>query len=312
MHVKCRPSRGVGHGTACARNRFLAGDDPRYSQYSRFLCSLQPKCAVASRNPPLPSHPPTTPFDKIFADYFDYAGRHFLIVGDRLSGWSDVFGTPAGTTVTGANALVRLLQSYFGPFRVPEEISSDVGSEFTAFVTQDFTGKWGIKHRVSSAYFPQSNGRAEVAVKAAKRFLMSNISPNGDLNNDSFLRALLQLRYTSDPDCDLSPAEIVFGHSLRDAFSFVNRLATFSNRFICRTWREAWRAKEDALRVRAKRTNDALRARTRLLRPLRCGDRVFIQNQGGKDTYVNGTKSAPWSKHWISTNIMLKWEDPVV
>ena len=75
------------------------------------------------------------------------------------------------------------------------------------------------------------------------------------------------------------PAEIVFGHPLRDAFSFVNWLATFSNRFIRRTWREAWRAKEDALRVRAKRTNDALSARTR---PLRCDNRVFIQNQGGR------------------------------
>ena len=72
------------------------------------------------------------------------------------------------------------------------------------------------------------------------------------------------------------------GHPLRDAFSFVNRLATFSNRFIRRTWREAWRAKEDALRVRAKQTNDALSARTRLLRPLRWDDRVFIQNQGGR------------------------------
>ena len=170
-----------------------------------------------------------------------------MIVGDRLSGWSDVFGAPAGTTVTGANALVRLLRSYFATFGVPEEISSDGGPEFTAFVTQDFMRKWDIKHRVSSAYFPQSNGRAEVAVKAAKRLLMSNISPNGDLNNDSFLRALLQLRNTPDPDCDLFPAEIVFGHPLRDAFSFVNRLATFSNRFIHRTWREAWRAKEDAL-----------------------------------------------------------------
>ena len=215
MHITCRPSRGVGHGTACARNHFLAGDDPRYSQYSQFLCSLQPKCAVASRNP-LPSHPPTTPFEKIFANYFDYAGRHFLIVGDRLSGWSDVFGTPAG--ITGANALVRLLRSYFATFGVPEEISSDGGPEFTAFVTQDFMQKWDIKHRVSSAYFPQSNSRAEVAVKAAKRLLMSNISLNGDLNNNSFLRALLQLLNTLDPDCDLSPAEIVFGHSFRDAF----------------------------------------------------------------------------------------------
>ena len=121
---------------------------------------------------------------------------------------------------------------------------------------------------------PQFNGCAEVAVKAATKLFMSNISPNGDLNNDLFLRALLQLRNTRDPDCDLFPAEIVFGHPLRD--SFVNQLATFSNHFIRRTWREAKRAKADCLRVRAKPTNGALIARTRPLHALRCNDRVFI------------------------------------
>ena len=203
------------------------------------IYNIRDFCAHCNRNAPSQAATPVVlltayhALRKIFADYFDYAGRHFLIVGDRLSGWSDVFDTPAGTTVTGANALVRLLRSYLATFGVPKEISSDGGPEFTAFVTQDFMRKWDIKHCVSSAYFPQSNGRAKVAVKAAKRFLMSNISSNGDLNNDSFLRALLQLRNSPDPDCDLSPVEIVFGHPLRDAFSFVNRLATFSNRFIC-------------------------------------------------------------------------------
>ena len=218
---------------------------------------------------------------------------------------------PAGTTVTGANALVRLLRSFFDIFAVPEEISSDGGPEFTAFVTKDFMRKWDIKHGVSSAYFLLFNGHAEVAVKAGKRIFMSNISPNGDLNNDSFLRALLQLRNTPDPDCNLSPAEIIFGHLLRDAFSFVNWLATFSNRFIPCSGCEAWRAKEDALRVRAKRANNALSVRTRPLRALRCGDRVFIQIKE-KDTHVNGTKSAMWSKHWTLINIMFKWDDPVV
>ena len=65
-------------------------------------------------------------------------------------------------------------------------------------------------------------------------------------------------------------------------FRLLIGLPLFCNRFIRRTWCEAWRAKQDALRVRAKRTNDALSARTRPLRPLRCGDRVFIQNQGGR------------------------------
>ena len=38
---------------------------------------------------------------------------------------------------------------------------------------------------------------------------MDNIGPNGSLNNnnDSFLRAILQVRNTPDPDCNISPAQ---------------------------------------------------------------------------------------------------------
>ena len=148
-----------------------------------------------------PRYPPNCPPrpSKNFADHFDYAGRHFLIVGDRLSGWSNVFGTPAGSIVTGANALLRVLRSYFATFGVPKEISSDGAPEFTAFVAQDFMHKWDIKHCVSFDYFTKSNDRAEVAVKAAKRLLMSNISSNGNLNNDSLLRN------TPDPDMLIYP-----------------------------------------------------------------------------------------------------------
>ena len=63
-----------------------------------------------------------------------------------------------------------------------------------------------------------------------------------------------RLRNTPDPDCGMSLAEIVFGQPLRDAFSFINRINKFSNRYIRRTWRETWRAKEDALHLRAKRS----------------------------------------------------------
>ena len=78
------------------------------------------------------------------------------------------------------------------------------------------------------------------------------------MNYDCFLRAILQLRNTTDPDCGISPAEVVFGLPLRDAFSFVNRLKKFSNRYVWRTWRETWMAKKDALRLRAGRNNGAL------------------------------------------------------
>ena len=242
----------------------------------------------------------------IFADFFKFSGRRFLVIGDRLSGWVDVFGTQPNSNISGAAALIRALRTYFATFGVPEEISTDGGPEFTAFVTKSFFQTWGVQHRVSSAHFPQSNGWAEVAVKATKRLLMTNVSPNGDLDNDSFLHALLQLRNTPDPQCNLSRAEIVFGHPLRDAFSFVNRHVTFTNRHIRRTWREAWQAKEDALRLSAGRNDAAqlLAQHTRSLSVLHCGDRVFIQNQRGHyprkwDKIGTIVEVLPWDQYVI-------------
>ena len=260
------------------------------------IYNVRYNCAYCNRNapsqaatPPITPDPPSTPFEHIFADYFDYGGRHFLVIGDKFSGWTDVFGTTTGSRIAGAAALIRLFRTYFATFGVPEEISTDGGPEFTAFTTANFLRKWGVHHRVSSAYFPQSNGRAEVAVKTAKRLLMANVSPNGDLNSDSFLRAILQLRNTPNPDCGMSPAEIVFGRPLRDAFSFINRINKFSNRHIRRTWRETWQAKEDALHLRAKRTETTLKKHARPLAALQCGDHVFVQNQ-------TGTSPGKWDK----------------
>ena len=134
---------------------------------------------------------------------------------------------------------------------------------------------------MSSVAFPQSNGREEVAVKTAKRLLMSSTWPTGSLDHDRFLCAMLQLRNTPDPDCNLSPAQIIFGRPSRDTLSSVNRLEKFSNPNIRPLWRHAWAAREEALRTRITRTTESLRAHSRPLRPLAIGARVFLQNQKG-------------------------------
>ena len=144
-----------------------------------------------------------------------------------------------------------------------------------------FLQQWGVAHRISAAYNPKSNGRAEVAVKAAKRLLLENTGPFGSLNTDHFLRGMLQLRNTPDPDCHISPAQIVFGRPLRDAFSFVSRLEKFKNPNIRPTWREAWDYKEEALRQRFHRSAEKRDAHAHPLPTLNLGDRCYIQNQAG-------------------------------
>ncbi len=110
---------------------------------------------------------------------------------------------------------------------------------------------------------------------------MENIGPTGSLDNDGLLRALLQVRNTPDPDCNISPAEVVFGRPIRDAFSFVSRQVKFNNPSIRSTWREAWALKEDNMRVRFLLSSEALDTHARPLMQLSHGDRVFLQNQRG-------------------------------
>lgn len=251
---------------------------------------VRASCVDCTRNAPSqaplpssPATPPSSPFEQIFADFFECGGHHYLVVGDRLSSWSEIFASPCGTSQAGANGLISNLRRFFSVFGVPEELSSDGGPEFTSSVTQEFLKRWGIRHRLSSAHHPQSNGRAEVAVKSAKRLLRSNIGPSGKLDNDGLLHAMLQLRNTPDPDCELSPAEIVFGKPLRDAFAFVNRLEKYSNPNIRPLWRNAWSEKESALRTRFNRSSSVLNEHARPLAPLQVGDKVFLQNQMGNN-----------------------------
>ena len=203
------------------------------------------------------------------------------MAGDRLSGWVEIYSSPVGSSKAGSSGLIAHLRTLFAAFGVPLTMSSDGGPEFTATATEDFLARWGVHHRQSAAYNPQSNGRAEVAVKKAKRLLKSCIDPRGSLNNDHFLRGILQLRNTPDPECKLSPAEVLFGHPLRDAFSFINRCPKFENRAIRSIWHDAWASKEDALRTRYAGSMEKLNSHARQLPDLQAGERVFIQNQNG-------------------------------
>ena len=96
--------------------------------------------------------------------------------------------------------LVRLLRMHCETFGVPEELASDRGSTYTSNRTQEFLKTWGIRHRLSSAYTPHGNLRAEVGVKSMKRMLQGNLGPSGDLDTDAFSRALLNYRNTPDHD----------------------------------------------------------------------------------------------------------------
>jgi len=185
-----------------------------------------------------------------------------------------------GSETAGSRGLCDALRRVFATFGIPDDLSSDGGPEFIAGETEDLLKRWGVNHTISSAYFPQSNGRAEVAVRITKRLLEDNMGPDGSINNDKIVRALLQLRNTPDKDCKLSPAEVLFGRPLKDAMPRLDKtVAVFENPQMHPSWHEAWTAKEKAIRARMVNTCERLEHGSKELPPLREGDMVFIQNQ---------------------------------
>ena len=98
--------------------------------------------------------------------------------------------------------IFRDLSTAYG---VSKELSSDGGLQFMAESLQQFLKLRGVKHRLSSDSYPQSNAYAEAVVKSAKRIIHKNISADGCLNNENATRAILQHRNTPLLDIGFSP-----------------------------------------------------------------------------------------------------------
>ena len=244
-------------------------------------------CRTCHRNapsqaklPPTAPELPTTPFQMVYADYFELMKKHYLVVGDRLSGWTEVIKVKPGSENSGSKGLCCAMRQVFVTFGVPEEVTSDGGPEFISHETSDFFRCWGIHHRLSSAYFPQSNGRAEVAVKMTKRLLEDNVGKDGNINTDRVACGLLQQRNTPDRDCKLRPAEVLFGRRLRDSMPQLDKsVMIFESSQIHNQWHKAWSAKEEAIRSRLVHSCEKLESGSKELPRLHIGDHVFIQNQ---------------------------------
>lgn len=168
------------------------------------------------------------------------------------------------------------LRDTFSTFGIPDTLTSDGGPEFASHATRAFLKTWGVHHRISSAYHPHANCRAEVAVKTMKRLIAGNTGPGGSLS-DRFHKALLQYRNGPDPTTKTSPAMCLFGRATRDL------LPGIPHKYKPHTeWADRMDLRERALSKRTISGRARWDEHSQGLTPLKCGDTVLIQNQTGR------------------------------
>ena len=172
-----------------------------------------------------------------------------------------------------SSKITAVLRQYFARWGVPESISTDGGTNLTSDEVSRFLESWSVAMRTSSAHFPQSNGRAEAAVKSAKRLLRNNTTSGGSLNNDRFPKALLQYLNTPLKEGNKSPAQLATGRQLCDGIP-VHR----QHYKVDKQWQQTLRGRERAMTRQHCNVMERQGA-PRTLIALLPGTRVWVQNQ---------------------------------
>ena len=157
--------------------------------------------------------PAGRPFQHLDVDIASHAGGKYLVTVDCFSGWRHV--EYLGIHTSTARVKTALLK-IFRQVGVPEGLWSDGGPEFTSYQFRDFLQKWGITHKTSSPHYPQSNGRAESGVKAAKKLLRRCWDLHRcRLDDEAWTRGVLQ-HWNTPGIHGASPAQLIYGRPIRD------------------------------------------------------------------------------------------------
>nr|GFB87864.1 reverse transcriptase domain-containing protein [Tanacetum cinerariifolium] len=93
--------------------------------------------------------------------------KYILVAVDYLSKWVEAKALPTND----ARVVVKFLKSLFSRFGTPRAIISDHGTHFFNDQFARVMTKYGVTHRLTTAYHPQTSGQVEVSNRGLKRIL---------------------------------------------------------------------------------------------------------------------------------------------
>jgi hypothetical protein len=184
--------------------------------------STCPSCQVNSRRTRAHQdemHPLKVPtaFDRWHLDFLDLPttikNNRWLLVGvDYATNWPVARAVPVASKEAVADFIYEEIVMNFG---VPSEIVTDRGANFTSELVKEYLKRVGTNHKLTSAYHPRTNAKAERFNGVIKQMLRKYT--NGALHRwDDFVKAaLFACRVRIHSTTGFSPFYLTYGREPR-------------------------------------------------------------------------------------------------
>lgn len=114
-----------------------------------------------------------------------------------------------------AKSVIKALVKFFTTFGLPREVQSDQGSNFMSNMFRQVLKELGIKHQISAAYHPESQGALERFHQTLKNMIRTYCFQNDKQWDEGVPLLLFAAREVVQESLGFSPFELVFGHSVR-------------------------------------------------------------------------------------------------
>ena len=139
-----------------------------------------------------------------------YNNLYILLAVDYVSKWVEAIPT----CINDARVVAQFLRSHiFLRFGTPRALITDNGTHFCNKMIDKVLQKYGVRHRTSLAYHPQSNGQAEVSNQEIKSIIEKKFNSSRKDWSKKIEDALWAYRTTFKTPLGMSLFRIVYGKS---------------------------------------------------------------------------------------------------
>ncbi|GJV87356.1 reverse transcriptase domain-containing protein [Tanacetum coccineum] len=156
---------------------------------------------------------------ELMCDASDFAGGAVLVAVNYVSKWAEAQALPTND----ARVVVTFLKKLICHFRMPKALISDRGTHFCNKIMEKTMKRYGVNHRFSTSYHPQTSGQVENTNRALKIILETTVKDNPAIWSRKLNDALWAFRTAYKTPTGTTSYKLIYGKNCHLPFEIEHR-----------------------------------------------------------------------------------------